>query len=345
MQPFRMWNAFASPFRIHGLVEGERGRLPEKLIPSLRPEMHRLARMTSGGRIRFVTDAPQLRIEAILADTSFKTNMTPLLHSGFDLYEGEGTRMQRIDVVRPIAQGDVPFEPLDGFAIERAVGKTINLPVGKRLYTLYLPIFCALEKLEIGLTEGFEVERAPDYKVALPIIFYGSSITQGACASRPALTYPARVCRMLDADFINLGFAGQAKGDYEIAEYLSALPMKAFVMDYDHNAPDAKWLRETHWRFYERVLEGAPQTPTLFMSRIPASSIVDDEQNRVACQQVVEESYRRTIRERDIRASFLSGTTVFGECFEDNLLDLVHPNDCGFKKIAACVLSKLEELI
>ena len=155
MPHFVMRDAFAAPFRVHGLACGERGRLPETLIPSLRPELHRLACMTSGGRVRFVTNAPQLRIEAVLSDASLKTNMTPLLHSGFDLYEGTGREARHIAVVRPAAQGGVPYEPLDGFTLDRIVAKTVDLPKNGQLYTLYLPIFCALDDLKIGFPQGF----------------------------------------------------------------------------------------------------------------------------------------------------------------------------------------------
>ncbi len=345
MSHFIMLDAFAEPFRTHGLACGERGRLPEALIPSLRPQLHRLARMTSGGRIRFVTDAPQLRIEAVLAEASLKTNMTLLLHSGFDLCEGTGPAARHIAAVRPAAQGDVPFEPLDGFTVDRILNQTVALPGGKRLYTLYLPVFCALEKLSIGFPEGYAAEPAPDYTVALPVVFYGSSITQGACASRPSLTYPARVCRMLDSDFINLGFAGQGRGDPAIAEYIASLPMKALVMDYDHNAPDAQWLGDTHWRFYEQAVEKSPQTPVLFMSRIRPALINDDEQLRAECRQAVEKSYSRAIGERGIHAGFLNGSEVFGALPDECLTDMLHPNDAGFEKIAACVLPMLQALL
>jgi len=345
MSHFVMLNAFTAPFCVHGLACGERGRLPEALIPSLRSELHRLARMTSGGRIRFVTDAPKLRVEAVLSDASLKTNMTALLHSGFDLYEGTGRKARHIAVVRPAAQGGVPYEPLDGFTIDRIVSQTVDLPKNGRIYTLYLPVFCGLDDLKIGVSQGFTVEPAPDYAIAKPVVFYGSSITQGACASRPSLTYPARVCRLLDVDFINLGFAGQAKGDAVVAAYIASLPMSALVMDYDHNAPDAEWLRNTHWLFYRQAVQNALRTPTLFMSRIPSSMTADDAQIYADCRRIVMENRDRAVRENGPRTEFLNGLDVFGETADDYLTDMLHPNDCGFTKLAACVLPKLRVLL
>ena len=89
----------------------------------------------------------------------------------------------------------------------------------------------------------------------MPVVFYGSSITHGAAAGRPGNTYENFISQKYNLDYVNLGFAGQAKGEVNMAEYIAGLRMCAFVCDYDHNAPDADYLEKTHYRFYEIIRE------------------------------------------------------------------------------------------
>ena len=88
------------------------------------------------------------------------------------------------------------------------------------------------------------------YRDMKPVLYYGSSITQGGCCSRPGNTYQAVVSRRLNIDFVNLGFSGNARGERAMAEYVAAQPMSAFAFDYDHNAPSVEHLKNTHYDFY-----------------------------------------------------------------------------------------------
>ena len=97
--------------------------------------------------------------------------------------------------------------------------------------------------------------------------FYGSSITQGGCASRSSNSYCALVSRWLDSDFYCLGFSGGAMGEPWMAEYISQLPMSCFVYDYDHNAPSPDYLRQTHRPFLQTILDKNPALPVIAMSR------------------------------------------------------------------------------
>ena len=116
-----------------------------------------------------------------------------------------------------------------------------------REYTLNLPLFNEIYELYIGVEKGSSLVSHNDYRIEKPVVFYGSSITQGVEASRPGTSYESVISRNIDCDYINLGFAGCAKGEEEIAEYISEIDMSAFIMDYDHNAPDSEHLKKTHY--------------------------------------------------------------------------------------------------
>jgi hypothetical protein len=105
-----------------------------------------------------------------------------------------------------------------------------------RYITIHFPSYNPLISLEIGLDKDAALGEGLDYRSELPIVYYGSSITQGGCASRPGNNYQNIVTRALELDHINLGFSGSGRGEDEIVDYMKTLKPYAFVCDFDHNA-------------------------------------------------------------------------------------------------------------
>lgn len=332
------------PFELHGLVPGEGyARLPRALLAQLSPQIGSLALKTSGARVRFSTSASRMTFRMRLADTAIKTHMTPLNMAGAEIWQGEGCALRRVAVARPTAAGSVPFEKLDGYALEQEVRCEAQLSGKRETVTLYLPIFEGVEKVEVGLSDDETPYPPTPYAVTPPIVFYGSSITQGACAGRPSLIYPAQVCRALDADFVNLGFAGNALGEVELAHYIASLEMTAFVLDYDHNAPTAEYLEKTHWRFFEIIRSAQPKLPILIISR-PRTGRSNE--LLYECRQVIERTYQMTLARGDRFTAFLDGSSFFPQGQEDDCLqDFTHPNDYGFRLMSGRILSELRSLL
>jgi lysophospholipase L1-like esterase len=344
MPAFSFYDAHEPPFSLHGLVpEPGYARVPRTLLPALRPPVQRLALETAGGRVRFATDATTIVVRIRLSDRAIKTHMTPLNMAGAELYAGAGPRMRRVTPLRPRAIGEVPFEKLDGYTLDQTIEQTVNLSGERQTYTLYLPTFTGVESVEIGFPEGAEPSPAAPYALAKPIVFYGSSITQGACACRPSLSYPARVCARLDADYLNLGFAGNALGDIELARYIAGLNMSAFVLDYDHNAPTAEHLQRTHRAFFETVRQAWPELPILLVTRPETGRNPEETDANFA---VIRATYESALRAGDRHVALLDGRDFYPpDAREDCLTDLIHPNDEGFSHIAAHVLPALRALL
>jgi len=343
----KFFDTHQPPFTLHGLVQepGYR-RVPESMLDSIRPPLKRLATQTSGGRIRFATDAQEMAIRITLAETVIKTHMTPLNMAGMELYAGTGEAFRRVAFLRPKADGagTVPFEKLDGYGICKETEHTVALSGTHETYTLYLPTFAAVEKIEIGLPDDAALLPAKPYRVEKPVVFYGSSVTHGACAGRPSLTYPARLGAALDADFINLGFAGNALGDIEVAEYIAGLDMSAFVMDYDFNAPTPEHLQKTHRPFFDAVRSKNPTLPILLLSHIPTR--LYSQEDTEACFGIIRETYEAAQAQGDRNVWMLDGRTFFAPGEEDLcLMDFIHPNDYGFYRIAEKVLPEVRRML
>jgi len=120
------------------------------------------------------------------------------------------------------------------------------------------------------LDKNARVNGGKKYRDELPILYYGSSITQGGCASRPDHAYQALIAKWNNIDYINLGFSGNAKGEDIMVDYLASMDCGLFVCDYDHNAPTAEYLKNTHYCLYKRYREKQPSWLPLVLVK-PAS--------------------------------------------------------------------------
>ena len=96
---------------------------------------------------------------------------------------------------------------------------------------IHFPLYDNVDELWIGIEKNATLQEGGQYRSLAPVIYYGSSITQGGCASRPGNAYPAIISRQLNCDFRNLGFSGSSRGEQISAQYIAEQPMCVFVMD------------------------------------------------------------------------------------------------------------------
>lgn len=331
-KPDIVWmNVLDAPFSIHGLAVTKPGafwRLPENVINTISDGVSVLARHTAGGRIRFRTDSPYVAFRAMPLNSGYMSHMPLTGSMGADLF----VNGRSVTTFRP---GEAVEEWFESSAEVRISGMNdIELNLG--LYNGYKDIL-------IGLQSGCSLEAPRPYAVEKPIVYYGSSITQGGCASKPGNSYEAFIGRWLDADHINLGFSGSAKGEAAIAEYIASLPMSVFVMDYDHNTPTAEYLRETHERFYRIVRNAQPDLPIIMVSMpdVDRDTITADRR-----REVVMSTYLHARADGDRKVWFVDGRGLFGGKDRDACtMDGCHPNDLGFYRMAESLLPAIREAL
>ena len=147
---------------------------------------------------------------------------------------------------------------------------------------------------------------------------------------------------MLDTDYINLGFSGNAKAEDEIADYIAGLDMSVFVYDYDHNAPTVEHLAATHEKLFRKFREKHPETPVIMMSR-PKYHLTDEEEKRLA---VVRKTYENAAASGDKNVYLLTGPEMFDEfSVECATVDNCHPNDSGFICMAKSLIPMLKNCL
>jgi len=292
-------------------------RIPERLIGGnlVNRGVQSLARHTSGGMIRFRTDSKYVAIHAEVGRSDMN-HMPRNGSAGFDLYELSNGKWMFLRVAGP-----------SNAALKTGQFETLLLRGnrdGMHEYLLNMPLYSPVVSLKIGLAPNAKFETPAPWKITKPIVFYGSSITQGGCASHPGNNYTAILAREFSAPQINLGFSGSAKGEPAMAEAIAELDMAAFVMDYDHNAPSPEHLQKTHAEFFRIIRKAHPKLPILILTR-------GDNPNpkRTA---VIRATYDEAVKAGDKHVYFIDGATFFAALPDPGLAltDGCHPSDFGF---------------
>ncbi len=324
-----------APFEIFGLYDPLTEtdcfkRLPDDVGQNVSPGVAGLYRNTAGGRIRFATDSATVTLKAKLGRIVNMFHATPLMENGFDLYIDGGDKSR--------FSGSFRFEHSSAEEYE----STLTLPAGRKELTINFPLYGEVKTLEIGLDEGAEVCAHKPYKRNIPIVYYGSSITQGGCATRPGLSYQARISREYDCDYINLGFSGNARAEDKIVDYMSGLTMSAFVSDYDYNTPSFEHLKNTHYKMYERIRSKQPNIPYIMITKPDFKFHTGDRVRR----DIIMQSYLKARENGDDNVWFIDGASFFtlGDR-GDYTVDNTHPNDLGFERMAIVIGGNLREIM
>ena len=329
------YDALEKPFLLEGFAWYENGkslrRIPHNIgAKDVNIGVDTLANHTAGGLIRFRTDSPYITIKAkLLNEHSILGHMPSTGASGFDLFCGNYSKN-----VNPLQNGKL-MSPVEMLVIREGFGGT-----GMRDCSLYLPLYNGVKWIKVGIAPNSKIEAPKEHKIKKPILFYGSSITQGGCASRPSNAYPAMLCRELDAPMINLGFSGSAKGEEKMAELIASLDISVFVYDYDHNAPNKEHLKATHENFFKYIRAKRPDLPIIIMSRITRP---DWALERSA---IIKQTYENALKSGDKLVWFIDGHYFTKDIDQAHwTMDNTHPNDFGFYLMYKHILPVLKQAL
>ncbi len=321
------YNADDIPFALYGIFKenGRYRRIPEQIAKTVNEGVYYLHTNTAGGRVRFITDSSFVSI-VVKTDKIEKMQHFALTGSaGFDMYVSD-------EYIKTFAP---PFEASESFAGDYDFGSK-----EKREITINFPLYNDVCELYIGLDDDAVTEPPSPYKNSMPVVYYGSSITQGGCASRPGMSYQSIISRRFNYDYINLGFSGSARAEDEMIDYLKGLPMSLFVLDYDHNAPTAEHLLSTHEKLFKAVREQNPALPIIMMSR-PRFNLSGEETDRL---HIIEATYNNALSSGDKNVYLLNNEALTALCKGEGTVDGCHPTDFGFASMAQALGDLMENI-
>lgn len=309
-------------------------RLPAKADGVVRPPVWELSRHSAGMAVRFRTNATTIHADYELLSSSLDMPHMPATGvSGLDLYGELSAGDERwVNVLVPTAQTmrkDI-VSGLDGQL---------------RTYTVYLPLYNGVNSLKIGVPADCQFEPIPP-RTDKPLVFYGTSIMHGGCASRPGMAIPAILGRCFDRPTINLGFSGNGTMDPEFVALMAELDPAAYCIDCLPNmGPEG--VRERTKPLVERLRAAHPQTPILLVEdRVMTNTpfLPDRQQFHKQNHQALREAFDALIAAGVTELYYLPGEHLLGDDGE-GAVDGSHPTDLGFLRNAKAYEDALRSIL
>ena len=311
-------------------------RLPDSLQHISRPPLWQLGRNSAGLAVRFRSNSTTIAARWEVRDNVSMNHMTPTGIKGLDLYcltadgqwvfAGSGRPQGRVNDAVIVA----------------------NMVPAEREYLLYLPLYDGVTSLAIGVDSLAEIGQ-PEAALPVrrkPVVFYGTSILQGGCASRPGMAHTNILERWLNRECINLGFSGNALLDLEIADVMAAVDASVFVLDFAPNAT-VEQMKERAVRFYSILRARHPDTPILFVEDpVFTHSSFDTRiaQEVKAKNETLRAIFRSLVERGEPHIFFLSSRDIIGHDGEATV-DGIHFTDVGFMRYARVLRPILEKLL
>ncbi|HRX78865.1 MAG TPA: SGNH/GDSL hydrolase family protein, partial [Pirellulaceae bacterium] len=229
---------------------------------------------------------------------------------------------------------------------ENQVTLAESIPAGDREYMLYLPLYNGVTSVAIGVDKSSYIERLPRPANIKPILFYGTSITQGGCASRPGMVHTAILGRRLDRPVINLGFSGNGRMEQEVADLLSELNVAVYVIDCLPNM-NAEEVAARTYPLVQTLRKAHPTTPILLVEDRSYSDsflIESKRQRNASSREAFRVAYDRLVAEGVSHLAYLEGEHMLGDDGEATV-DSSHPTDLGFMRMADAFEPLLTKLL
>jgi hypothetical protein len=297
-------------------------RLPASAEGKVTSNVWNLSRDSAGMVVRFKTDATSIHVHYKLTKPNLGMPHMPATGvSGVDLYARDTDgRWKWVQVTRP-AKPEMLVELAKGLA------------PGEREYAAYLPLYNGVEFLKIGVQLGAKFKGlAPREK---PIVFYGTSITHGACASRPGMVHTGILGRKLDRPVVNLGFSGNGKMDAAVGDYLVQLDAACFVIDCLPNM-NAALVTERCIPLVRQLRAAKPETPIVLVEdRRFTNDWITPEKHRFHTENhaALKAAYQTLVDEGVKNLHYIPGDFLYGSDTE-GATDASHASDLGFMRQA-----------
>lgn len=293
----------------------------------------KLGRESAGLHIDFETDSKSIYVRWTVNYFDFSDESSVINQSGMDLYIFKDNRWRFLN--------STVFENKKSNECKLADNLT-KLPAGKNKYTLNLATYDEITKLEIGIDDDAQIQglkAKEDY-----IVIYGSSITQGGCASRPGLIYPNQIRLKLREEVINLGFCGMGFISPEMVNILNKLNPKLMIMDCIPNMTTftPEEFKSRYMHFYNVFRKSHKETPIIFTEKamytnewagINATSYYNSYLKKIFAE----------LSKNDKNIYYIEGENLYGS--DEASSDGIHPNDMGHTNMANIYINKIKEIL
>ncbi len=324
------------------ISDGFYTRLPADLQGGVRKAVWDLGQNSAGLAIRFRTNSKCIGAAWKPLNNFGMSHMTPTGVRGLDLYSLTDGEWLFVGAGQPNGKNS------RNVFIRKMNGEM-------REYIMYLPLYDGVVNLAIGIDSTAVIEKPQVMDLVpsadnLPIVFYGTSVTQGGCATRPGMAYPAIIERELHRETINLGFSGNGRMDKCLGEKIAKIPASMYVIDCLANCT-AQIVKDSTEHFIRAIVEANPDVPVLMVSNycypyqyLDAQFQIDTpEENAIwkeFAQKFRKEGYKN-VRYIDAYANGNMKKSPIGPDHEGTV-DGVHMTDVGFQRFAKFLMKYIK---
>lgn len=305
------------------------GRLPDRLKEIVRPPVWDLGASPAGNYIDFRTDSDTIYVRYKVGSVLNMPHMPTTGVSGVDLYYHDESAKNW-----NWAFGKYSFKDTINYVFAN-LGKLNN-----GTYRLYLPLYNNLQWIEIGGNKSNSFVYANEDSTK-PIVVYGTSIAQGACATRPGLAWTNILGRTINNTIINLGFSGNGRLEQPILDLIVQENAAAFILDCIPNLGltaerSAADLESLIINAVKTIRQKHPITPIILASHSSANTPgflnIHTMLEYGASSNVAKATYSRLTKE-GVKKLYWVNEKEFGLDI-NTTVDYAHPNDLGMMRIA-----------
>lgn len=324
-------------------VQSPYDRLPVHAEENVRKAVWELSRNSAGLKIRFRTNSAQIKVRYQVKGGMAMPHMPATGVSGLDLYA------KNSDGEWLWCRGQYSFT-------DTIICNFKNLTPTNRYkhnmgweYHLYLPLYNSVEWLEIGVPDEAFFESIPVRKEK-PIVVYGTSIAQGACASRPGMAWTNILERKMDRPVLNFGFSGNGELEPELIDLFKEINAKIYILDCLPNLTLGEEFseEEVHKRILNsvRTLHKNSNTPILLVEHAGYGDKTTNKNlaaNTNNLNAVMQKAFAE-LKTKGVQNIYYLSQAEIGLNFE-SFVDGVHPTDLGMQQYAKAYEKKMRTIL
>jgi hypothetical protein len=317
-----------------GVPEADRedlyDRLPASYKDKVRKAVWDLSKNSAGLTVRFNSNSSAIKVKWDVFHDTTMNHFAPTGIKGVDLYVKLNGTWRYVNTGRPVGKHS-----------EATLASTLSPEM--REFKLYLPLYDGTTKLEIGVDSASTIQKPAEDK-RLPIVFYGTSITQGGCASRPGMAYTNIISRKMNVDCINLGFSGNGKMETPVVEVIAGIKASFYVIDCLPNMTPQE-VTERVIPLAELIRSKNPNTPIVFVENIDyakmpfeagLTKLLNDK------NQALKTEFDKLTRKGMKNIVFIDTKDATGTDGESSV-DGVHLTDLGFLRFSDFLVKTFQE--
>ena len=307
-------------------------RLDTDKYPDFTPTVRKYYKMSTGMAVSFHTNSPVIAAKWCNDKEHRSTSWHPIAEAGLDLYIKKDGEWLWAGMGRPKYK-----------SVKHEYTLVDNMDTTMKECMIYLPCFMVLDSIQLGFAPNAVVESCGEVRRA-PVVAMGSSYTHGTSTSRPGMTWPAQLSRILGVDVANYGTGGQQKMEQFFAELICDTDADMFIFDCFSN-PNADQIRERFADFVKTVRKKHPNTPLVFLETVKreVSNIDLDKRKYVADKAQAAREEISKVMKRDRNIYFFEPGLFTGDDHETTV-DGTHPSDNGYQRAAINIAQKINAI-